>query len=152
MKISIRSARPEEAPLLTEIACQSKAHWGYSSEQMAHWRAAFLTVTAEYVAAHSVWVAVADTGAVLAFAAIKEGADEPMLEHLWVLPTHMRMGIGARLFQHVARRYRDFSFTSDPHADDFYLKLGARKIGEVDSEYQGRKLSLFHYRRLPPPS
>ena len=152
MKISIRAARPDEAPLLTEIACQSKAHWGYSAEQMANWRPAFLTVTDAYIAAHTVWVAAADNGAAVAFAAIEDKADGPTLEHFWVLPAHMGMGIGARLFQHVARRFCEFTFTSDPHADGFYLKLGARKIGEVDSASQGRKLSLFRYRRLYPPS
>lgn len=39
----------------------------------------------------------------------------------------------------------EFTFTSDPQADGFYLKLGARIIGEVESERQGRTLSLFRY-------
>ena len=71
MSVEIRAARPDEAQRLTEIACRSKAHWGYSSAQIEYWREKFLTVTAEYIRAHSVWVAADESGAVIAFAALK---------------------------------------------------------------------------------
>ena len=34
MGIRIRPARPDEADLLTEIACAAKAHWGYTAAQV----------------------------------------------------------------------------------------------------------------------
>lgn len=145
MPISLRAASPDEAERLTEIACRSKAHWGYSAEQMAAWRPAFLTVTADYITRHSPVVAVDDECGVVAFAALERGPRGAVLEHLWVLPGFMGRGIGSRLFRHIAGQASDFTFTSDPQADGFYLKQGARIIGEVESERQGRTLSQFRY-------
>ncbi len=73
MRISLRAARQDEADLLTEIACRSKAHWGYSPDQIAAWRPAFLTVTADYIARHSPVVAVDDECGPVAFAALERG-------------------------------------------------------------------------------
>ena len=146
MAVSIRFAAPEEADRLTEIACVSKAHWGYSAAQINDWRRAFLTVTADYILAHSVWVAQDTCGKPVAFAALERHCTSAVLEHLWVLPAFMGRGIGRRLFKRVAAEEPDFTFTSDPHADDFYRKLGAQKIGEVVSDSQGRWLSEFRFR------
>ena len=147
MSISIRAAFPDEAERLTEIACRSKAHWGYRPEQIAAWRPAFLTVTADYITRHSPVVAVDDDCGPVAFAALERDAQGAVLEHLWVLPAFMGRGIGSRLFRHIARRAIEFTFTSDPQADGFYLKQGARVIGAVVSEHQGLTLSLFRYSR-----
>ena len=146
--MTIRYALPAEAGRLTEIACLSKAHWGYSAAQINCWRGAFLTVTADYIQAHTVWVALDSLksgGEPIAFAALERHATGAVLEHLWVLPAYMGRGIGKRLFGRVAAKEADFTFTSDPHADDFYRKLGAQKIGHVPSVHQGRCLSQFRF-------
>ena len=150
MPITFRQARPDEAERLTEIACRSKAHWGYTAEQIAAWRPAFLTVTPDYISAHSPVVAVYDECGPVAFAALERGPQAAVLEHLWVLPEFIGRGIGSRLFRHISVRAREFTFTSDPQADGFYLKLGARVIGTVESEHQGRTLSLFRFCRSKP--
>ena len=38
------------------------------------------------------------------------------------------------------------SIESDPHAEGFYLRLGARRIGEVPSTLPGRVLPLLEFR------
>jgi GNAT superfamily N-acetyltransferase len=146
---SIRKAAPCDAATLTEIAIRAKKHWGYSEEQMAHWASEFLTVTPEYIAANHVWLASVDSQTV-AFAAIKRDGEEMVLDHLWVEPEFMGRGIGRSLFLHAARFMRDlncreFVFTSDPHADGFYYKMGAVKIGDYTSGYQQRVLTKFRY-------
>ena len=145
MSIRVRAARPEEAERLSEIACLAKAHWGYSAEQINDWREAFLTVTADYIAAHSVWVAADASDRAVAFAALERAAAGDALEHLWVLPAYMNLGIGRRLFQQVASESPAFAFTSDPQADGFYHRMGARKIGHAQSEHQGIALTKFRY-------
>ena len=145
MPARLRAARPDEAQRLSEIACRSKAHWGYSTAQIDSWRPAFLTVTDNYIRAHSVWVAADSRDRAIAFAALERKAAGDVLEHLWVLPAYMGMGIGRRLFQRVAAESPAFTFTSDPHADDFYRRMGARKVGEVGSAHQGRALTKFRY-------
>lgn len=147
MTISFRAARPDEAERLSEIACRSKAYWGYSPEQITAWRPDFLTLTADYITRHSPVVAEDDDCGVVAFAALERGAQGAVLEHLWVLPGFMGRGIGSYLFRRIAQGASEFTFTSDPQADGFYLKLGARIIGAVDSEHQGQTLSLFRYCR-----
>lgn len=145
MSIRVRAARPVEAQRLSEIASLAKAHWGYSAEQIDRWRLAFLTVTADYIAAHSVWAAADEADRAIAFAALERRVAGDVLEHLWVLPAYIGMGIGRRLFQQVASESPAFTFTSDPHANAFYRRMGARKIGEVVSDYQGRALAEFRY-------
>ncbi len=150
MKAAIRTAVPEEAAVLTSIAIQAKGHWGYSEEQLAYWGKEFLTVSPGYIAANCVWVASVDSNPV-AFAAIKREEEEMSLDHLWVLPAYIGRGIGKDLFLHVVRcmegtNCREFVFTSDPHADGFYYKMGAEKIGEHQSDFQGRVLAKFRCR------
>ena len=147
MPVAIRRARPQEAQTLTDIACRAKAHWGYSAEQIAAWRPAFLTISSDYIKAHSPLVALDDRGRIVAFAALEQGPEAAVLEHLWVLPDFMGRGIGARLFRQIAALTQAFTFTSDPHADGFYLKLGARVIGEVESANQGTAAQPLPLRR-----
>ena len=51
-----------------------------------------------------------------------------------MLPAFVGMGIGRRLFLQVASESPSFTFTSDPHADGFYMRMGARVIGKVASD------------------
>jgi len=140
---------PGEAEVLTDIAIKAKGHWGYSDVQMAHWAKQFLTVSPEYVAANHAWVASVDSRPV-AFAAIKLEAAETILDHLWVLPAYIGQGIGKSLFLHAAlcmdaMHCHEFVFASDPHADGFYYKMGAAKIGDNHSGLQARALTKFRY-------
>jgi len=144
MAIHIREAHPDEADTLTDIAIKAKSHWGYAPEQIEAWRE-FLTFTPDYVRDNKVWVAVID-GQIAGVAGVERHEDEVILEHLWVSPEHIGQGIGKRLFLHVAEHEPEFVFTSDPHADAFYIKRGAVKIGEVESTLQGRMLTKFRYR------
>lgn len=70
----------------------------------------------------------------------------------------MGKGIGRDLFFHVERlmdsmNCREFLFTSDPHADGFYYRMGAEKIGDYNSGFQQRVLTKSRYRvqQFQPP-
>jgi GNAT superfamily N-acetyltransferase len=149
-QVNIRPAIPGQAQVLTSIAIKAKGHWGYSEQQLAFWSSESLSVSPEYVAANLVWVASVDSQPV-AFAALKKEGAETILDHLWVLPERIGQGIGRELFLHLAQHLkgmdcREFLFTSDPHADGFYYKMGAEKIGDWHSGFQGRVLTKFRYR------
>lgn len=143
MDIQIRPANPDEADILTDIAIKAKSHWGYTPEQIESWRV-FLTFTPEYVQENQVWVALVD-GQIAGVCAIEYTDDEVVLEHLWVSPDYIGKGLGKRLFVHASDYEPEFVFTSDPHADNFYIKMGAVKIGEYESNLQGRMLTKFRY-------
>jgi ribosomal protein S18 acetylase RimI-like enzyme len=145
MDITIRAALPQQAAELSAVALRAKGYWGYSAEQLEVWRKAFLTVSPEYISANRVWAACNEQQQVVGFAAVEQHGEEAVLEHLWVLPDYIGSGIGKRLFRHVAASIPAFVFTSDPHADDFYTKMGAQKTGDYYSVLQKRLLTRFKY-------
>ncbi len=138
----IRAARPEEAALLTGIAHAAKRHWGYPEAWIAAWREA-LTLSPDFVAQHPVFVAEADGGGVRGFYALAPAGEGWTLEHLWLRPRWIGSGIGRLLFDHAAATAREagavgLEIDADPHAEAFYLHLGARRVGEVRADMDGQ--------------
>ena len=144
--MDILAARPTDAQRLTAIAHAAKRHWGYPDELISLWQAD-LTVTAQFIVDFSVFCAVRDSE-IVGFYALSRRGEVFELEHLWVDPQHMGTGVGALLFEHVVRTVRSMggsvlNITSDPHAEGFYLRMGASLVGEVPSKPEGRTLPLL---------
>lgn len=141
----IRPAVPSEAARLTDIAHAAKRHWGYADELLTLWRDD-LTVTAANLAERPFYCAAQD-GAIVGFHALSTDGGE--LEHLWVDPPAMGRGHGAALLGHAVECARRISgggllrIASDPHAEGFYLRMGAVRAGEVPSSPAGRVLPLL---------
>ena len=136
------------AQRLTAIAHAAKRRWGYSENLIALWQAD-LTVTPEFIADNLVFCAVQDDEIIGFYALISQG-DLFELEHMWVDPKHMRIGVGALMFKHAVCTVRSMDgsalrIVSDPHAEGFYLRMGARRVGEVASMPKGRTLPLLHF-------
>ena len=69
------------------------------------------------------------------------------LEHLWVLPEHMGLGLGRALFDHALGRAAALDaevlgIEVDPNAEGFYRRMGARRVGEIVYELDGRERVL----------
>jgi GNAT superfamily N-acetyltransferase len=144
--VDIRRAGPADGPVLTRIAHSAKRHWHYPEEWIRLWRDA-LTVTGEFIERHPVYCAERG-GEILGFYALVGEGNARQLEHLWVAPEHIGAGIGARLLAHAwalcrADDAKALSIVSDPNAEGFYLKQGARRVGEVASSPAGRALPLL---------
>jgi GNAT superfamily N-acetyltransferase len=140
---SIRPAHPDEAAALTELVIASKRHWGYSQELISLWEED-LTITPEFIGLHRVHVAEVEGRAAGVFAVAFDGVSAE-LEHLWVDPKHIGTGLGKALLTRAIEVARDggartMVVVSDPNAEEFYLRLGARRIGRVDSVPEGRTL------------
>lgn len=140
MTPSVRPGRPDEAERLTEIAHAAKRHWGYPDAWIAAWRNA-LTLTPERMACWHVRVAEAD-GEVAGFHAVSVDGDSAALEHLWIDPPFMGRGIGRMLFDDAMRTAaasgaRALVIDSDPHAEGFYVRMGAVRMGEVQADAEG---------------
>ncbi len=149
MPIDIVAAAPADAPLLTALAKEAKAHWGYPASWLDRW-AGELTLSAQAVADHPTYVARDHLGPV-GFYALRVEAESADLEHLWVAPRAMRQGHGRRLFEHAERTARSQGCTrlrilSDPHAEGFYCRLGATVVAHEDRPMAGisRRLPLLH--------
>ena len=137
----VRLAKPEEAGALTDLAHESKRHWGYPENWISHWKDA-LTITSEYIAANQVFVA-EDDERIIGFYALVVSGDRAELDHMWVSPDHLGTGVGKALFVHAMRAAKGQSLSeveilSDPNAEGFYQKMGAYRTGESLSEVDGQ--------------
>ncbi len=146
MRIRIRKARHEDCDQLTRIAHDAKRVWGYPESLVRLWRDD-LTVTPGFVDDHPVYCAVRGAE-ILGFYALSGRGRTWELEHLWVGPRHMGSGVGRRLFAHLRRRVlaaggSRLRIESDPNAEGFYRRMGARRIGTTASRPEGRALPVL---------
>ena len=137
----MRLAKPEEAITLTQLAHESKRHWGYPDNWIRHWQDA-LTITPEYIQANQVFVA-EDGEHIIGFYALAIADNRAELDHMWVSPDHMGTGVGKSLFVHAMRSAKGQNLTeveilSDPNAEGFYQKMGAYRTGESASKIDGQ--------------
>jgi GNAT superfamily N-acetyltransferase len=144
--VDIARAAPGDATTLTAIARASKADWGYEPAMLRVWDPQ-LTVSADLIRLQPVWSAVID-GVIIGFYALGPGEEDWEIEHLWVHPEWMGRGVGQALFEHAAAEARSagarvLRVVSDPHAEGFYRRMGARRVGEQDSVPEGRRLPVL---------
>jgi GNAT superfamily N-acetyltransferase len=146
---SIRRALPSEAGALTELALRSKAHWGYDAAFMQMARP-YMVIAPETVEHGTSFLAESE-GEILGFyiLAIEDGT--PTLRDLWIDPAVLRTGIGSALWAHmigqaITLSYRTVRIVSEPKAEGFYLRVGARRTGLHESEaVPGRMLPVMEF-------
>lgn len=145
--IATRSAGMDEAQQLSDLCWRSKAHWGYDSQFMEQCREA-LTVRAEWI--RRGWVVVAELdGDVAGVAAIAPDGPDFEVAVFFVDPPFMGKGVGGALFKALIARARlkrvgRLTILSDPHAESFYRKMGAQRVGTEPSDaIAGRSLPLL---------
>jgi len=142
---TIRRATPEEAVTLTNIALAAKRHWGYPEHWIKHWEAD-LTIAPEFIEGNEVYVAESD-GEARGFYALTVSDSKAELEHMWVLPDYIGTGIGKELFLDAMSRaselrVREIGITADPNAAGFYERMGALRVGDLNSEIDGSPRKL----------
>ena len=140
MQITIQRAAPEQHERLTQITFAAKKHWGYPERWMEIWKDA-LTITPEFIANNEVYAATVESE-VAGYYGLIASDGKVQLEHMWVDPAYMGSGIGKRLFDHAIKAAESLGASSmeiesDPNAEGFYKRMGARRIGEIASEIEG---------------
>lgn len=144
----LRAALPEDAGQLTELALAAKASWGYDAAFMARCRD-IMTISPEAVARHPYYLIENGDGEILGFYGFDLADGLLTLDWLFVAPVAQRLGLGRRLFHHAAAvaragSYGYFRIISDPHAEAFYLHLGAQRCGSAPSDlHPGRFLPVL---------
>jgi predicted N-acetyltransferase YhbS len=144
--MEIRRARARDARELSRIAYAAKAYWGYPEIWLRLWHHD-LTLTPSFIAEHDVFCALRD-GWIVGFYALSRDGPAFELEHLWVDPDDIGSGIGTRLFRDAVERVRAAGGTglrivSDPNAEGFYCRMGARRVGEAAATPAGRRLPIL---------
>ncbi len=145
MQITIQQAMPEQHERLTQITFAAKKHWGYPERWMEIWKDA-LTITTEFIANNEVYIAKVESE-VAGFYGLILSDGKVQLEHMWVDPAYMGSGVGKRLFDHAIKvaaslGASSMNIESDPNAEGFYKRMGARRIGEFVSELEGQPRAL----------
>ena len=140
MTFEIRRATPDQAEALTNLAHLAKRHWQYPAQWIEFWKTD-LTLTPEFVRDHEVFIALR-AGEIAGCCALVTSAGLAEIEHMWIDPAHMGCGIGRELFEHAQQRAKDLGFnelelSADPHAEGFYERMGATRIGEVQADMFG---------------
>lgn len=154
--LHFRQGRAEDARQLTELALAAKRYWGYSEAFMQSC-AAELHQTPEKIKdpRFTYRVALFEQSIVGFFCIEAMSDDEAELEALFLSPRYIGMGFGRECWQALLllashQRITRLSIASDPNALPFYLKMGAKEIGEIPSEsIQNRVLPQLEY-TVPP--
>ncbi len=146
---TVRRARPTEAEFLSAVARRSKGHWGYDPDFLEACRDE-LTLTPEFIRSREVWV-LEMNNRILGYYALVQFNSRVELDHLFVDPPAIGKGAGRLLWEDAIERarslgYEELLIQSDPHAEGFYRRLGAERIGLTPSgSVPGRQLPLLRF-------
>jgi GNAT superfamily N-acetyltransferase len=143
----IRRATAGDAGVMSALVLRSKAHWGYDETFM---RRALpeLTITPALIDRACAYVAERD-GTMVGLYVIDVPDGVPTLCDLWVEPAAIGTGLGRTLWAHMLEQaralgHRALLIESDPNAEGFYLKMGARRVGQRASKImEGRMLPVM---------
>ena len=142
LTLNIRRAVVSDAPGLSDLAMRSKAVWGYDDDFLATC-VDELTVTADQIAEHDVWLAERDGSAAepigfydLAMGVHGRGTAE--LRLLFVDPSAKGTGVGGALWRHMVGRagaldVKSVFLDADPFALPFYEHQGCVVVGQSPS-------------------
>ncbi len=144
VEVTLRAVRPAEAAELSELAMRSKGHWGYDAQFL---RACQRELTVATARCDRVHVTVAERcGELLGFYELSGTPPAGELDKLYVDPAAIGSGVGTSLLRRAREQARDLGFDrltidADPHAEEFYVRAGAHRIGLAPSgSIPGRQL------------
>jgi GNAT superfamily N-acetyltransferase len=155
--IRIRKALPGEADVLTKVSFSAKSYWGYPEVYFQIWKDE-LTVTPAYIEANIVHVAEIDEQVVGYYSVVENKQEMTVgtimvekglwLDHMFILPKFMGMGIGTALVAHMRQYLTTLKIDRivifvDPYAKGFYEKMGAVFRRESDSSIKGRRIPVY---------
>jgi ribosomal protein S18 acetylase RimI-like enzyme len=145
MKIEIASVNDNQ--ILTEITKKSKAHWGYSEEQIEKW-SPFLTISEEYIQTNSVYKLTQDNHIIGYYSYFNNEDNSITLDNLFITPKFIRIGLGKLLMDDFINRMKNtickkIILHADPNAEGFYQKLGFQKTGEFQTSIKNRIMPIM---------
>jgi GNAT superfamily N-acetyltransferase len=153
----IRRAVPSEARKLTDLSFRSKQYWKYPESYFDIWRSE-LTIEPGYIEKNDVFVYLNGKSICGYYSRLLLEEELSLdghvlatgywLEHLFVLPECIGMGVGSRLFRHLCNlcykeRVERFQILADPNSIGFYEKMGCVYKKEIPSTIAGRTTPLL---------
>jgi len=145
----LRPASSRESSLLTDLAIRSKSVWPYPASYIDQCRKE-LTVTPDYIESCTVVAGELDSK-LIGFYSLLLREEGWWLDHFWIEPAVHKMGYGKQQFGNAVSTARSLGVTSlrilsDPFAEQFYLRMGAERVGQKESEFiPGLYLPILKY-------
>lgn len=136
--MTISKAKNTDAEKLTALTIRSKSHWGYSAEQIEEWNDV-LTITVDYIENDEL---------IGYYSFFKLDGKSVKLDNVFIDPPFMGKGYGKKLMNDFYYRIQQIGFKkiildSDPHAEEFYKKLGFKVVGQLASSIKNRFLPIM---------
>lgn len=145
---NIRLAKTSEAEKLTNLAIRSEAHWGYDAVFMDKFKEIY-KVTEDFIENNPTFVVCENDEVIGFYAIISKEKNE--LEYFYIDPQFIGKGYGQALWNHliaycIGLKIKDIQLVTSPQAKEFYQRMGAVQIGEVQSLLQkGRIIPKLRY-------
>lgn len=145
--MKIERAIPTDHAVLTVITKLSKAHWGYSRQQLEEWDA-LLTVTPEYITDNETYKIISDDTIIGYYSFFFTGPKTLKLDNLFILPEFIGKGFGKKLMEDLfekasLRECSGIMLDSDPNAESFYSHFGFITIGQIENALKTRFLPVM---------
>jgi GNAT superfamily N-acetyltransferase len=134
--INIYDANACDSKILTNLVIRSEAYWGYDFEFMEKFKAIY-KVSEEFISNNPTFIMKEDEN-IIGFYGILIEESGIALEYFFIEPKYIGKGYGKALWNHVMKTcesldIEEFEIVTSPQAKDFYIKLGAKLQGEVES-------------------
>ena len=133
---NIVAARGCEASELNRIAIESEAFWGYDSDFMDKFKVSY-QVTEEFIRKNPTFI-LYECHKIIGFYSLLINPQESTIEYFYIQPEYIGKGYGKKMWNHLANyckahNINELTLVTSPQAKEFYEKMGAIQIGEVES-------------------
>lgn len=133
MKTTIKNAKYTDLNKINELMGLSKGYWKYEPDFLKTFIKKFRLDLA-YIKKNSVKLLYLNSSLAGFYSFCVNKEDLLMLDNFFLHPNYIGKGIGRILWEACCKTAKElkknaFIICSDPHAEDFYLKLGCEKIG-----------------------
>lgn len=141
-----RSALDREYKLLSQLAYESEAYWQYNQSYMDIFKEKY-NITVEWIKQYEVRV-LEVKGEIAGFWGAKRYKEKLELEYFYIEVGHIGKGNGKLLWKDLlswckAQGILEMEFVTSEQVIPFYEKQGAKVIGRVSSEIDGRAIPLL---------
>lgn len=145
--LKIIKANPEDDKILTDITKKSKAHWGYSDEQMEKW-SQDLTINKDYIKKSKVYKLSLNNTIIAYYSYFNINENTVKLDNLFVVPEEMGKGYGKILMNDFINKTKKektakIILDADPNAEKFYEGFGFLKISQIETSIKNRFLPVM---------
>ena len=145
--LKIIKANPDDDKILTEITKKSKAHWGYSDEQMEKW-SQDLMISKDYIKKSEVYKLSLNDKIIAYYSYFNVNENTVKLDNLFVVPEEMGKGYGKMLMNDCINKTKKektakIILDADPNAEKFYEGFGFLKISQIETSIKNRFLPVM---------